>query len=67
MSVGANSFAQFVSRNKFLIGLETIKKHRRGVLHTPLGSSPQCYRSCVGMLTIICVDTYGKGRVDIGF
>jgi len=101
MSVGANSFAQSVSRNKttqaqrvvafptqaayagnallatlvkpysglhkFLIGLETIKKHRRGVLHTPLRSSPQCYRSCVGMLTIICVDTYGKGRVDIGF
>jgi len=34
------------------------KKHRRGVLHTPLRSSPQCYRSRVGMLTIICVDTY---------
>ncbi|MEI6145401.1 MAG: hypothetical protein WCP66_03165, partial [Methylococcales bacterium] len=27
-------------------------------------SSPQCYRSRVGMLTIICLDTYavGKGR-----
>jgi len=26
----------------------------------PLRSSPQCYRSCVGMLTIICVDTYAS-------
>ncbi len=29
-----------------------------GVCNTPLRSSPQCYRSRVGMLTIICVDTY---------
>jgi len=29
-----------------------------GVCNTPLRSSPQCYRSRVGILTIICVDTY---------
>ncbi len=29
-----------------------------GVCNTPLRSSPQCYRSRAGMLTIICVDTY---------
>ena len=38
--------------------METIKKPRRGVLHTPLGSLSKGYRSFVGMLTIICVDTY---------
>ena len=27
----------------------------------PLRSSPQCYLSRVGMLTIICVDTYALG------
>ncbi len=30
----------------------------KGVCNTPLRSSPQCYRSRVGMLTIIWVDTY---------
>jgi len=32
----------------------------KGVCNTPLGSSPQCYRSRVGMLTIICLDTYAQ-------
>ena len=31
-------------------------------MHTPLPSSPQCYRSREGMLTIICVDTYASRR-----
>ena len=30
----------------------------KGVCNTPLRSSPQCYRSCVGMLTIIYIDTH---------
>ncbi len=29
-------------------------------MNSPLRSSPQCYRSRVEMLTIICVDTYGQ-------
>ena len=30
------------------------------VAAVPLRSSPQGYRSCVGMLTIICADTYAR-------
>ena len=45
--------------HKFLIGEETIKITVGAYCNTPLRSSPQCYRSRVGMLTIICVDTYG--------
>jgi len=29
-------------------------------MNSPLRSSPQCYRSRVEMLTMICVDTYGQ-------
>ena len=50
-SVGANSFAQHRKSN-------VISLFYKGVCNTPLRSSPQCYRSRVGMLIIICVDTY---------
>ena len=50
-TVGANSFAQHRKSN-------VISLFYKGVCNTPLRSSPQGYRSRVGMLTIICVDTY---------